>query len=78
MNILKIKTEDKEINKLVSLCINSDDFIKIITQEGSVIMMKEQHFKDMLKSLEMLGIKKDIDDVINTPTNELSKNAPWD
>ena len=61
-------------------CIKYNDVVNISTKEGNVIMMSEDDYNSLIESLYLAGIKgvyEDIEEVVKTPTSELSKEPPW-
>ena len=77
---LNISNARDELYKLASLCIKYNDVVNISTKEGNVIMMSEDDYNSLIESLYLAGIKgvcEDIEEVVKTPTSELSKEPPW-
>lgn len=77
---LNISNARDELYKLASSCIKYNDVVNISTKEGNVIMMSEDDYNSLIESLYLAGIKgvyEDIEEVIKTPTSELSKEPPW-
>lgn len=80
MVTLNISNARDELYKLASSCIKYNDVINISTKEGNVIMISEDDYNSLIESLYLAGIKgvyEDIEEAVNTPTSELSKEAPW-
>lgn len=80
MVTLNISNARDELYKLASSCIKYNDVISISTKEGNVIMISEDDYNSLIESLYLAGIKgvyEDIEEAVNTPTSELSKEAPW-
>ena len=76
-NIQKAK---QELSKLISLCIKLDEIIRIETKDGNIIMISEAEYHNMLESLCLagtVGINKDVEEAVNTPTSELIEEYPW-
>lgn len=77
MNISNARTE---IYKIAASCIKYNDVINISTKDGNVIMISEKEYNNLLESLYLAGVKnllEDVDETINTPTKDLTKDAPW-
>ena len=77
MNISNARTE---IYKIAASCIKYNDVINISTKDGNVIMISEKEYNNLLESLYLAGVKnllEDVDEVVNTPTEDLKKDAPW-
>ena len=77
---LNISNARDELYKLASSCIKYNDVVNISTKEGNVIMMSEDDYNSLIESLYLAGIKgvyEDIEEVVKTPTSELSKEPPW-
>ena len=77
MNISNVR---KELYKLASSCIKYNDVINISTKDGNVIMISEDEYNSLIESLYLAGIKnvyEDIEEAVNTPTSEFSKDPPW-
>ena len=77
---LNISNARDELYKLASSCIKYNDVVNISTKEGNVIMMSEDDYNSLIESLYLAGIKgvyEDIEEVVKTPTSELSEEPPW-
>ena len=77
---LNISNARDELYKLASSCINYNDIFKISTKEGNVILLSEDKYNSLIESLYFAGIKGvygDIEEAVNTPTSEFSKETPW-
>ena len=77
---LNINNARDELYKLASSCIRYNDVVNITTKEGNVILLSEDNYRSMIESLYLAGIKgvyEDIEEAVNTPTSEFSKEAPW-
>ena len=77
---MNISNARDDLYKIASSCIKYNDVINISTKEGNVIMISEDDYKSLLESLYLAGIKdvyESIEEVVNTPTKELIKDAPW-
>ena len=77
MNISKARDE---LYRIASSCIRYNDVININTKEGNVILLSEDDYNSLIESLYLAGIKgvyEDIEEVVNTPTEELSSEPPW-
>ena len=77
MNISNVR---KTLYKLASSCIKYNDVINISTKDGNVIMISEDEYNSLIESLYLAGIKnvyEDIEEAVNTPTSEFSKDPPW-
>lgn len=77
---LNISKARDELYKIASSCIRYNDVINISTKEGNVILISEDDYRSLLESLYLAGIKgvyEDIEEVVNTPTKELSDEPPW-
>lgn len=75
-----ISNARSELYKLASSCIKYNDVVNISTKEGNVILLSEDDYNSLIESLYLAGIKnvyEDIEEVVNTPTSELSKDSPW-
>ena len=75
-----ISAVEKELNKIVSSCVENDEVIKVTTKEGNVIMINEKRYNNLIESLYLVGVKgvyEDIKEAIDTPTNEFLKGEPW-
>lgn len=73
---LKIGNAKDELYSLASSCINNNDVYTINTEEGNVILLSEHHYKSLIESLYLAGIKgvyEDIGEVVKTPTSKFSK-----
>ena len=80
MVTLNISKARDELYKLASTCIRYNDIVNINTKEGNVIMISEEDYRNLLESLYLAGIKgvyEDIEEVANTPTEDLIKEPPW-
>ena len=77
---LNISNARDELYKLASSCIKFNDIVNITTKEGNVIMISEDDYNSLIESLYLAGIKgvyEDIEEAVNTPTDELLKEPPW-
>ena len=77
---LNISNARNELYKLAASCIKYNDVVSISTKDGNVIMISEDDYNSLIESLYLAGIKnvyEDIEEVVNTPTDELIKKAPW-
>lgn len=77
---LNISNARQDLYKIASSCIKYNDVVSISTKEGNVIMLSEDDYNSLIESLYLAGIKnvyEDIQEVVNTPTDELIKKAPW-
>ena len=77
---LNISNARNELYKLAASCIKYNDVVSISTKDGNVIMISEEDYNSLIESLYLAGIKnvyEDIEEVVNTPTDELIKKAPW-
>lgn len=78
LNIVKAKNE---LPALVAYCIKNNDTININTKEGNVILLSKSKYDSLIETLYLAGIKgvyEDIEEVVNTPTPDFSKDAPWE
>lgn len=76
-NITKAR---EELYKLANSCLKYNDVINITTKDGNVIMLSEDEYRSLLESLYLAGIKgvyEDIEEAVNTPSEELIKEPPW-
>lgn len=76
-NITKAR---EELYKLANSCLKYNDVINITTKDGNVIMLSEDEYRSLLESLYLAGIKgvyEDIEEAVNTPSEELIKDPPW-
>lgn len=74
-----IRNAKKEFDKLAANCIYSNDVYNIKTNKGSVVLISENNYKNMIESLYLArikGIYKDIKETINTPTEDFIKDSP--
>ena len=76
--VIKIKDARQNLNELALDCLKNNDVITIKTDNGNVVIMSEEHYNNLKESLYLVGIKKDIEEVINTPTEQLSKIPPYE
>ena len=77
---LNISKARDELYKLASSCIRYNDTVNISTKEGNVILLSADEYNSLIESLYLAGIKgvyEDIEEVVNTPTEELSSEPPW-
>ena len=77
---INISNARSELYKLASSCIKYNDVINISTKDGNVILISEDDYNSLIESLYLAGIKnvyEDIEEVVNTPTDELIKEPPW-
>lgn len=77
---INISNARSELYKLASSCIKYNDVINISTKEGNVILISEDDYHSLIESLYLAGIKgvyEDIEEAVNTPTDELLKEPPW-
>ena len=77
---LNISNARAELYKIASSCIKYNDVVSISTKEGNVIMLSEDEYNSLIESLYLAGIKgvyEDIEEAVNTPTSEFSKEPPW-
>ena len=77
---LNISNARDELYKLASSCIKYNDVVNISTKEGNVILLSEDDYNSLIESLYLAGIKgvyEDIEEAVNTPTSEFSKEPPW-
>ena len=77
---LNISNARDELYKLASSCIRYNDIVNISTKEGNVILLSEDDYKSLIESLYLAGVKgvyEDIEEAVNTPTSEFSKEPPW-
>ena len=80
MYTVNISNARKELYKIASTCIDYNDIVTINTKNGNVIMISEDDYRSLLESLYLAGVPgvyEDIEEVIKTPTEELSKDPPW-
>lgn len=80
MNSINISNARTKLYKLASSCIKYNDIVNINTKEGNVILISEEDYNNLIESLYLAGIKgvyEDIEEIRNTPTKELIKEAPW-
>ena len=77
---INISNARSELYKLASSCIKYNDVINISTKDGNVILISEDDYNSLIESLYLAGIKnvyEDIEEVVNTTTDELIKEPPW-
>ena len=77
---LNISNARDELYKLASSCIKYNDVVNISTKEGNVILLSEDDYNSLIESLYLAGIKgvyEDVEEAVNTPTSEFSKEPPW-
>ena len=77
---LNISNARDELYKLASSCIKYNDVVTISTKEGNVILLSEDDYNSLIESLYLAGVKgvyEDIEEAVNTPTSEFSKEPPW-
>ena len=77
---LNISNARDELYKLASSCIKYNDIVNISTKEGNVILLSEDDYNSLIESLYLAGIKgvyEDVEEAVNTPTSEFSKEPPW-
>ena len=80
MTTMNISNVRDNLYNLANSCIKFGDVLNISTKEGNVIMISEADYKSLLESLYLAGIKgvyEDIEEVVNTPSKEFSKEPPW-
>ena len=80
MVTLNISKAREELYKIAASCIKYNDIINISTKEGNVIMISEDDYNSLLESLYLAGVKgvyEDIEEVINTPSEQVEKKPPW-
>jgi PHD/YefM family antitoxin component YafN of YafNO toxin-antitoxin module len=75
---INIKDARQNLDELALGCLKNNDVITIKTDNGKVVIMSEAHYNNLKESLYLVGIKKDIEEVINTPTEHFSKIPPFD
>ena len=76
---LNISNARDELYKLASSCIKYNDIVNISTKEGNVILLSEDDYNSLIESLYLAGIKgvyEDVEEAVNTPTSEFSKEPP--
>ena len=77
---INISNARDELYKLAASCIKYNDIVNISTKEGNVILISEDDYNSLIESLYLAGIKgvyEDIEEAVNTPTSEFSKEPPW-
>lgn len=77
---VNISNARSNLYNIASSCIKYNDVINISTKDGNVILLSEDDYNSLIESLYLAGIKnvyEEIEEVVNTPTNELIKEAPW-
>lgn len=77
---LHIEKAKKELSKLAVSCIKFNDVININTDDGNVIMLSEDNYKNLIESLNVLsakGVYDDIEKTIKTPTSSFDNKEPW-
>ena len=77
---LNISNARSELYKLAASCIKYNDVVNISTKDGNVILLSEEDYNSLIESLYLAGIKgvyEDIEEVVNTPTEEFSDVPPW-
>lgn len=77
---LNISNARNDLYKLAASCIKYNDVVSMTTKDGNVIMISEEDYRSLIESLYLAGIKgvyEDIEEVVNTPTDELIKSPPW-
>ena len=77
---LNISRARDELYKLAASCIKYNDVVNISTKDGNIIMLSEDDYNSLIESLTLAGIKgvyEDIEEAVNTPTSEFSKEPPW-
>lgn len=74
------KKYDLKISNLAKMCIKNDDVFHISSKECNVVLMSENHYKNLIESLHLYKIKgvyNDIDSATKTPTEDFIKKAPF-
>ena len=77
---LNISNARDKLYNLASSCIKYNDVVNISTKEGNVVLISEDDYRNLIESLYLAGVKgvyEDIEEAVNTPTSEFSKDAPW-
>ena len=80
MVTINISNARNELYKIADSCIKYNDIVNISTKAGNVIMLSEEDYRNLIESLYLagvLGVYEDIEKVVNTPTSEFVKEAPW-
>ena len=80
MVTIKISNARNKLYKIVDSCIKYNDVVNISTKSGNVIMLSEEDYRNLIESLYLAGVSgvyEDIEKVVNTPTSEFIKEAPW-
>ena len=63
----------RDLNSLVSMALNQDEIINLVSDEGNVIMLSEMEYRSLRETIEILShpdYLKTIVDGINTPLSE--------
>ena len=80
MVTINISNARNELYKIADSCIKYNDVVNISTKAGNVIMLSEEDYRNLIESLYLAGVPgvyEDIKNVVNTPTSEFIKKAPW-
>ena len=78
---LKISDAKNDFYKLATSCIKNDEVVNISTENGNVVLISENNYKNIIESLNLMGIKcvyEDIEETVRTSTPEFLKEAPWE
>ena len=81
MKSLNIISAKDIFDEIVSLCIKNNDVVRLVSEEGNVVLLSEDDYRSLLESLYLAGIKgvyEDIEEVTNASTDKLSSDLPWD
>lgn len=79
MIYLNINSARDKLYNLASSCIKYNDIVTISTKEGNVVLLSEDHYRSLIESLHLAGVKgvyEDIEEAVKTPTPEFFKDAP--
>ena len=74
-----INNAKQNLYKLANACLKNNEVVKIETDQGNLILLKEEDYNNLVESLYLEGVKgvyNDVKEVVNTSTDNLFKDNP--
>lgn len=79
MITIDLEKAKEQFQELASSCSKYNEIVKICTNEGNVMLISEREYNNLIESflLASSGVYQSIEDAINTPLTDLTKEEPW-
>ena len=74
-----INNTKQNLYKLANACLKNNEVVKIETDQGNLILLKEEDYNNLVESLYLEGVKcvyNDVKEAVNTSTDNLFKGNP--